>query len=209
MSGTERAGCGGPEVRLPQHHPGPLPRVPRDLLQSGGQAAVPPFPAGHLEHRRAGQGAALRRESRSGSGAVPAGVGQSPARGGPEHPAGAATWLRTSSCCSRASIPGKINITDVDSALNILRYFPDRPCTVIVKHNNPCGVALGDTLARLLPEGLYGRQDRRLRRGHRGQPAAGSGNRGADRRAVLRGGGCAGFRRGGPRHAGSAERTCG
>jgi phosphoribosylaminoimidazolecarboxamide formyltransferase/IMP cyclohydrolase len=43
--------------------------------------------------------------------------------------------------------PGKINITDVDSALNILRYFQDLPCTVIVKHNNPCGVAVGDTLA--------------------------------------------------------------
>jgi len=43
--------------------------------------------------------------------------------------------------------PGKINITDADSALNILRYFTDSPCTVIVKHNNPCGVALGATLA--------------------------------------------------------------
>lgn len=43
--------------------------------------------------------------------------------------------------------PGKINITDVDSALNILRYFSDTPCTVIVKHNNPCGVARADSLA--------------------------------------------------------------
>jgi phosphoribosylaminoimidazolecarboxamide formyltransferase/IMP cyclohydrolase len=42
--------------------------------------------------------------------------------------------------------PGKINITDVDSALNILRYMADCPCTVIVKHNNPCGVATGDTV---------------------------------------------------------------
>lgn len=43
--------------------------------------------------------------------------------------------------------PGKINITDVDSALNILRYFTGEPVTVIVKHNNPCGVARGSTLA--------------------------------------------------------------
>lgn len=43
--------------------------------------------------------------------------------------------------------PGKINITDVDSALNILKYFPDKTCCVIVKHNNPCGVALGSTAA--------------------------------------------------------------
>lgn len=43
--------------------------------------------------------------------------------------------------------PGKINITDVDSALNILKFFADRPCTVIIKHNNPCGVAVGETLS--------------------------------------------------------------
>jgi phosphoribosylaminoimidazolecarboxamide formyltransferase/IMP cyclohydrolase len=43
--------------------------------------------------------------------------------------------------------PGKTNITDVDNALNILRYLMDTPCTVIVKHNNPCGAAKGRTLA--------------------------------------------------------------
>jgi len=43
--------------------------------------------------------------------------------------------------------PGKINITDTDNALNILRYLSDSPCAVIVKHNNPCGVAKGSTLA--------------------------------------------------------------
>ena len=42
--------------------------------------------------------------------------------------------------------PGKTNLTDADNALNILRYFDDRPTAVIVKHNNPCGVARSDTL---------------------------------------------------------------
>ncbi len=42
--------------------------------------------------------------------------------------------------------PGKTNITDADNALNILRYFTDRPTVVIVKHNNPCGVARADSL---------------------------------------------------------------
>jgi len=42
--------------------------------------------------------------------------------------------------------PGKTNLTDADNALNILRYFTDRPAAVIVKHNNPCGVALGNSL---------------------------------------------------------------
>jgi phosphoribosylaminoimidazolecarboxamide formyltransferase/IMP cyclohydrolase len=43
--------------------------------------------------------------------------------------------------------PGKINLTDADNALNILRYLTDAPCAVIVKHNNPSGVAKGRTLA--------------------------------------------------------------
>jgi phosphoribosylaminoimidazolecarboxamide formyltransferase/IMP cyclohydrolase len=43
--------------------------------------------------------------------------------------------------------PGKTNLTDADNSLNILRYFADKPGAVIVKHNNPCGAALADTLA--------------------------------------------------------------
>jgi len=43
--------------------------------------------------------------------------------------------------------PGKINITDADNALNILRYLSSSPCAVIVKHNNPCGVARAGTLS--------------------------------------------------------------
>ena len=42
--------------------------------------------------------------------------------------------------------PGKTNLTDADNSLNILRYFMDKPTVVIVKHNNPCGVARSDTL---------------------------------------------------------------
>jgi phosphoribosylaminoimidazolecarboxamide formyltransferase/IMP cyclohydrolase len=44
--------------------------------------------------------------------------------------------------------PGKINITDCDNALGILRYFSATPCAVIVKHNNPCGAARAPTLAQ-------------------------------------------------------------
>jgi len=43
--------------------------------------------------------------------------------------------------------PGKTNITDADNALNILRYLTETPCAVVVKHNNPCGVAKGASLA--------------------------------------------------------------
>ncbi len=42
--------------------------------------------------------------------------------------------------------PGKTNLTDADNSLNILRYFTDTPCAVIVKHNNPCGAARAQSL---------------------------------------------------------------
>ena len=43
--------------------------------------------------------------------------------------------------------PGKTNLTDIDNSLNIIRYLSEKPAAVIVKHNNPCGVAWGDSLA--------------------------------------------------------------
>ncbi|HFC97641.1 MAG TPA: IMP cyclohydrolase [Thermosulfurimonas dismutans] len=43
--------------------------------------------------------------------------------------------------------PSKTNLTDVDNSLNILRYLSKKPCCVIVKHNNPCGVAYGETIS--------------------------------------------------------------
>ncbi|MBE0427502.1 MAG: IMP cyclohydrolase [Nitrospirae bacterium] len=42
--------------------------------------------------------------------------------------------------------PGKINLTDLDNGLNIIKFLMDRPSAVILKHNNPCGVACGKTL---------------------------------------------------------------
>ena len=43
--------------------------------------------------------------------------------------------------------PGKINLTDVDNGLNIVKYLMDRPAAVILKHNNPCGAAIGGSVA--------------------------------------------------------------
>jgi len=42
--------------------------------------------------------------------------------------------------------PGKTNLTDLDNALNILKYLMDRPAAAIMKHNNPCGAAYGKTV---------------------------------------------------------------
>ena len=53
-----------------------------------------------------------------------------------------------------------------------------RPSCVIVKHNNPCGCALGESRARRLPAGLRLRPAERLRRcdraQHPGRPRAGA-----------------------------------
>ena len=43
--------------------------------------------------------------------------------------------------------PGKINLTDVDNGLNIIKYLMDKPAAAILKHNNPCGAAVGTSLA--------------------------------------------------------------
>jgi phosphoribosylaminoimidazolecarboxamide formyltransferase/IMP cyclohydrolase len=43
--------------------------------------------------------------------------------------------------------PGKTNLTDIDSALNAMRYFDARPAAMIMKHNNPSGASYGSTAA--------------------------------------------------------------
>ena len=43
--------------------------------------------------------------------------------------------------------PGKINLTDLDNGLNIIKYLDKKPACVILKHNNPCGAAWGESPA--------------------------------------------------------------
>ncbi len=43
--------------------------------------------------------------------------------------------------------PGKTNLTDLDNALNILKFLSAGPAATIMKHNNPCGVAYGKTVS--------------------------------------------------------------
>ena len=38
------------------------------------------------------------------------------------------------------------NILDMESALNLLREFEDRPTAVVIKHTNPCGIASADDI---------------------------------------------------------------
>jgi len=47
------------------------------------------------------------------------------------------------------------NLLDSDSALRIVRGFTE-PAAAVIKHNNPCGAAVADTLADALRKGLAG-----------------------------------------------------
>lgn len=61
-----------------------------------------------------------------------------------EHP------QREASVATAVQLQGKElsfnNIADTDAALECVKSFPDQPACVIVKHANPCGVALGESL---------------------------------------------------------------
>jgi phosphoribosylaminoimidazolecarboxamide formyltransferase/IMP cyclohydrolase len=47
------------------------------------------------------------------------------------------------------------NLLDLDAALNIVRDF-DAPASVVIKHNNPCGCAIDETLAVALEKAYAG-----------------------------------------------------
>jgi phosphoribosylaminoimidazolecarboxamide formyltransferase/IMP cyclohydrolase len=47
------------------------------------------------------------------------------------------------------------NLLDLDSALNLVREFAD-PAAVVIKHNNPCGAALGATLVEAFRQAYAG-----------------------------------------------------
>ncbi len=51
--------------------------------------------------------------------------------------------------------PGKINLTDVDNALNILKFLDRMPACTIMKHNNPCGTAYGSTPAEAFEKAFW------------------------------------------------------
>ncbi len=51
--------------------------------------------------------------------------------------------------------PGKINLTDVDNALNILKFLDKKPACAIMKHNNPCGAAYGSTPAEAFEKAFW------------------------------------------------------
>ena len=78
------------------------------------------------------------------------------------------------------------NIADADAAWECVKSF-DAPACVIVKHANPCGVALGKDPLEAYSQGLQDRPDLGLRRHHRLQPPARRRRRAGGGQAVRRG----------------------
>ena len=77
------------------------------------------------------------------------------------------------------------NLVDVDAALDAVREF-DSPAAVVVKHTNPCGVAVGADARRRLPRRARGRRAERVRRHRRAQPRGRRGDGAGPRRDVPR-----------------------
>ena len=82
------------------------------------------------------------------------------------------------------------NLGDTDAALELVAEFDPKisPAVAIVKHANPCGVALGKTLGRSLRQGVPLRSRQPLRRHHRAQRPDRRGDRACDHRHPHRGG---------------------
>jgi phosphoribosylaminoimidazolecarboxamide formyltransferase / IMP cyclohydrolase len=71
-----------------------------------------------------------------------------------ENPHQPAAWYRTGSTltgwAAAVQWQGKElsynNLVDLEAARQMIIEFPDQPAATIIKHNNPCGTALGDSL---------------------------------------------------------------
>jgi phosphoribosylaminoimidazolecarboxamide formyltransferase / IMP cyclohydrolase len=90
------------------------------------------------------------------------GINSKPLRYG-ENPHQSAAWyqvgVQPSGWSAATQLQGKElsynNLLDLEAARSIVAEFvEDLPCAVIVKHNNPCGVALGDSLVEAYQKAL-------------------------------------------------------
>ena len=156
-------------------------RPHRRLRHHGGRAiwrrehpdaARTPFPTTLPLSLREAAGPALRREP------APARrvLSRRRARAAPASPA-------------RSMLQGKElsfnNIADADTAIECVRQF-DEPACVIVKHANPCGVAIAASVRAAYEARLPHRPDLGLRRHHRLQPRARCRHRRRHHRAAVR-----------------------
>ena len=96
------------------------------------------------------------------------------------------------------------NFVDTDAARRAASDF-DAPAVAIIKHANPCGIAVGHRRRRRPPSRPRLRPDLGVRRGHRGQPPGVGADGRAGRGRLHRGDRGARVRRGRGRGAGAQE----
>ncbi|NET56614.1 MAG: bifunctional phosphoribosylaminoimidazolecarboxamide formyltransferase/IMP cyclohydrolase [Symploca sp. SIO2E6] len=73
-----------------------------------------------------------------------------------ENPHQPASWYQTGTVsvgwATASQLQGKElsynNLVDLEAARRIIAEFTDAPTAVVIKHTNPCGIAMGDTLAQ-------------------------------------------------------------
>jgi phosphoribosylaminoimidazolecarboxamide formyltransferase / IMP cyclohydrolase len=83
----------------------------------------------------------------------PAGEQQQTLRYG-ENPHQPAAWYRTGNSATGWAAAVKLqgkelsynNLVDLEAARQIIAEFPNQPAATIIKHNNPCGTAIGENL---------------------------------------------------------------
>ncbi|BAZ38071.1 phosphoribosylaminoimidazolecarboxamide formyltransferase/IMP cyclohydrolase [Calothrix sp. NIES-4101] len=71
-----------------------------------------------------------------------------------ENPHQAAVWYQTGNTSTGWAVAEKLqgkelsynNLVDLEAARQIIAEFTDKPAATIIKHTNPCGTALGNTL---------------------------------------------------------------
>ena len=93
-------------------------------------------------------------------------------------------WRTPSSCTARQMSYN--NYVDTDAAWRAAHDHAD-PCVAIIKHANPCGIAVGADIAVGAPQGARLRPGLGVRRGDRGQPRGRPDDGRAGRRGVHRG----------------------
>ena len=102
------------------------------------------------------------------------------------------------------------NLDDTDAAFELVAEFDPKvaPAVAIIKHANPCGVALGADLAEAYAKALRCDPVSRLRRHHRPQRPDRRGDRARDHRHLHRGGRSPPTPTPRPRPSSPARRTC-
>ena len=82
-----------------------------------------------------------------------------------------------------------LNVYDTEAAWNLVHSLGEGPAAVVMKHANPCGVALDDDITTRLPAGPRVRPGLGLRRHRGGQPRGHAGDGRGARAGVHRGAG--------------------